>query len=177
METIGVKNSLENVVRLVLRDELGKVKAAPPQSEVNNHSYMENSLNQGSKCGELLGMSGEQYTREVNCFDKDDHERSSLLDILYEQEESGAKVFEEEFCMFESFLQNRPARKVAGPDEEGGDSGQETPDGLGMQYLLKIDELPSEQSDAGMSSQNGPKKATETPYFTNERHLKKNLSK
>ena len=105
LEAIGMKNSAENIVRLVLREEVeDNAKAAAAKSEVHEHSYMENSLAQDSKCNEILGFSGEQYAMDVNCFDNADHERSSLLDIMLDHEEEGTKRFEEEFNMFENFL-------------------------------------------------------------------------
>lgn len=126
------------------------LKAAAAKSEVHEHSYMENSLAQDSKCNELLGFSGEQYAMDVNCFDNADHERSSLLDIMLDQEEEGTKRFEEEFNIFENFLQNKTgAQAVNAPPQEDptSDPDEANQDGLGMKYLLKIDELPSEQSD------------------------------
>lgn len=62
--------------------------------------------------------------------------------------------------------------------EESGSEEPENQDGLGMKYLLKIDELPSEASDGEKSTKKKKKKVVEeTPDFTQERNFKKNLTK
>lgn len=61
LEAIGMKNSTENIVKLVLKGSDG-VKAAPPESEAIDKSYMEdNSLNNINelKSNDLHGVSGE----------------------------------------------------------------------------------------------------------------------
>lgn len=135
---------------------------------------MDNTLQpQSSNCNEILGFSGCQYFGvDVNLFDQNDHERSTLLDIMLEQDnedssDAGTKKFEEDFRLFENFMQNRdaqnvklPAKSVSSDSIDGGSGESETPDGLGEQYLLKIDELPSEQSETEIGK-NGDKKKTQ----------------
>lgn len=61
LEAIGMKNSTENIVKLVLKGSDG-VKPAPPESEAIDKSYMEdNSLNNINelKSNDLHGVSGE----------------------------------------------------------------------------------------------------------------------
>ena len=69
---------------------------------------------------------------------------------MLNDDEPGTKVFEEEFCLFEEFIQKQDHSDQHENEEAQLDANMaepETPDGLGMKYLLKIDELQSEQSD------------------------------
>ena len=78
--------------------------------------------------------------------------------------------------MFENFLQNKNGQQQVTEPEEAF-SEPENQDGLGAKYLLKIDELPSEQSDGEKSTKKRKIQVSETPNFMQERNFKKNMNK
>ena len=110
LAAIGMRNSTDNIVRLILKSDLvDPEKPAPPESEQGiDKSYMNSSSFQvDPKSADILGVSGEQLMREIPCFDEGgEHEdNSTILDMMLDNDDPGTKKFETEMNLFEEFIQ------------------------------------------------------------------------